>query len=329
MTEARDALDWLLDRSEPAMRYLASRDLLDPRPNERVLARLRSEVSKGAWAMRVLARQQAKTYWATKKTCYLPKFTATIWQLQVLADLGLSGRDERIANAVEMWFDLHTAKDRAFTPWSRREADVHARIHFRHRDRFMKYGHLCTTGNAARSLIRFGYLRDERVQAALDWLVDAQCGDGGWHCFGRPEGTIDSWEAMSAFAEIQTERRSSDVKRAIERGAEFFLKRRLLHEGEYFARWWSLRYPWHYFYDVLVGLDFMTALGFGRDPRMREALNHLESKRLPEGRWKLDGTNGNLVIESREKPSKMITFLALRILKRAGRLRPSREAASL
>ena len=184
------------------MRYLASRDLLDPRPNERVLARLRSEVSKGGWAMRMLERQKTKTYWATKKTCYLPKFTATIWQLQVLADLGLSRRDERIANAVEMWFDLHTAKDRAFTPWSRREADVHARIHFRHRDRFMKYGHLCTTGNAARSLVRFGYLRDERVQAALDWLVDAQCGDGGWHCFGRPEGTIDSWEAMSAFAEI-------------------------------------------------------------------------------------------------------------------------------
>jgi len=73
----------------------------------------------------------------------------------------------------------------------------------------------------------------------------------------------------------------------------------------------------------------MTALGFGKDARMREALNHLESKRLPEGRWKLDGTNGNLVIESRVKPSKIITFLALRVLKRAGRLRPSRDAASL
>jgi hypothetical protein len=320
MPASREVLDWLLDPSEPAMRYLASRDLLDPRPSDRVLARLRAEVSKRGWAARSFARQKAKTYWSTEKTCYLPKFSSTIWQLQVLADLGLFRRDERIANAVDLWFDLHIAKDGAFTPWSRRETKEYARIHFRHPDRFMKHGHLCTTGNMVRSLIRFGYLRDERVRTAIDWLIDEQRDDGGWHCFGRPAGTIDSWEAMSAFAEIPPDRRSSDVKRAIEQGAEFFLKRRLLHEGERFERWWSLRYPWHYFYDALVGLDFMTALGHSKDPRMQEALAHLESKRLPDGRWELDGTNGNLVIESKGRPSKMITFLALRVLKRARRL---------
>lgn len=320
MTVARVVLNWLLDPSEPAMRYLASRDLLDPRPSERVLARLRAEVSRRGWAARSLARQKAKTYWATGKTCYLPKFGSTIWQLQVLADLGLSRRDERISNPVDLCFDLHIAEDGGFTPWSRREGREYARIHFRHRDRFMKHGHLCTTGNMVRSLIRFGYLRDERVRVAIDWLVDAQYEDGGWDCFGRPQSTIDAWEAMGALAAIPPESRSADVKRTIERGSEFFLKRRLLHEGEYFGRWWGLRYPWHYFYDVLVGLDFMTGLGYAKDPRMRDALKHLESKRLPNGGWRLDGTNGNLVIESKGNPSKMITFLALRVLKRAGRL---------
>jgi len=319
MTVPQDALDWLLDPSEPAMRYLASRDLLEPRPGERVVARLRAEVPKHGWATRILARQKAKTYWASKKACYVPKFSATIWNLQVLADLGLSRRDERIANAVDLWFDLHIAEDDGFTPWSRREGKEFARIHFRHRDRFMKRGHLCTTGNMVRSLIRLGYVKDERVRAAIDWLVGEQLEDGGWDCFGRPAGTIDAWEAMSAFAEIPPDRQSSEVKRTIERGAEFFLKKRLLHEGKRFGPRWSLRYPWHYFYDVLVGLDFMTALGYAKDPRMREAIKHLESKRLPDGRWKLDGTNGNLVIEPKGKPSKMITFLALRVLKRAGR----------
>ena len=108
------------------------------------------------------------------------------------------------------------------------------------------------------------------------------------------------------------------MKRAIERGAELFLERKLLHEGPRYDRWWSLRYPWHYFYDVLVGLDFMTALGYGKDPRMAEAIKHLKAKRLADGRWGLDGTNGNLVLESRGKPSKMITFLALRSLRSAG-----------
>jgi len=312
-------LTWLLEPSEPAMQYLASRDLVHPRPSTRSLAALRGRVASTGWAEKILHRQRARTYWATKRTCYLPKFTSTIWQLQVLADLGLTRTDDRIANAVDLWFDLHLAKDGGYTPWSRTEGAQYRRTHFSHKDRFMKHGHLCTTGNMVRSLIRFGYLDDERVRSAIRWLVDEQYPSGGWDCFAREDATMDAWEGMSALAEIPPSQRSSGVKRAIARGVEFFLEKRLLHEGAYFKRWWWLRYPWHYHYDVLVGLDFMTALGYGNDPRTKEALDHLESKRLPDGRWNLDRTNGNMVVESRGKPSKMITFLALRALRRAGR----------
>src|SRR5712664_1582954 len=107
MSATRDVLDWLLDPSEPAMRYLASRDLLEPRPGTRALSRLQVEIPKRGWAAQILTRQKARTYWAARKACYVPKFIATIWQLQVLADLGLSRRDERIENPVELWFDLH------------------------------------------------------------------------------------------------------------------------------------------------------------------------------------------------------------------------------
>ncbi len=47
---------------------------------------------------------------------------------------------------------------------------------------------------------------------------------------------------------------------------------------------------------------------------------HLESKRRPDSRWELDHTKENLVVEPRHPPSKMITFLALRALRRAGRI---------
>lgn len=306
---ARDPRDpvlaWLLEPSEPAMRYLASRDLVTPTPSDRTLARLRAEVPKRGWAAAILAKQRERTWWTTKKTCYVPKFRSTIWQLQVLADLGMTRRDERIANAAEFWFDLHyNGNDGGYSPGARTEK--------------WHGSHLCTTGNMVRSLIRLGYLDDDRLQSAIRWLVGEQYPDGGWDCFGRKEATMDAWEAMSAFAEIPQARRSSDVKQAIVKGAEFFLERRLLYEGKYFERWWWLRYPWHYFYDVLVGLDFMTALGYGRDPRLREALDHLTSKRGADGRWVLDHTNGNMRLETTKRPSKMTTFLALRVLRRAG-----------
>lgn len=303
-------ISWLMDPVEPSMSYLVSRDILEPRPSARTLERLRALVSSEGWAAKILAGQREKTWWATKRTCYRPKFRSTIWQLQVLADLGVTKSDERIANAVEFWFDLHYARDGGYSPY------VKARR-----------GHLCTTGNMVRSLIRMGYLNDERVQAAIRWLVDQQLRDGGWDCFGRPNGTLDAWEAMSAFAQIPDHRRTNEIKEATKRGAEFFLSKRLLHEGVSSRRWLKFYYPWHYFYDVLVGLDFMVRLGYGKDRRLHEALSLLISKRGSDGKWILDGVPGTrrtseryapvsaLRIETPHRPSKMITFLAMRVLK--------------
>ena len=309
-------VSWLVDSVEPSMTYLVSRDLLKPRPSVTNLERLRSLVPTSGWAARILARQHEKSWWATKITCCRPKFRSTIWQLEALADLGLTGKDERIANAVELFFDLHVATDGGYHPYSSlAPSDYGLR------------GHLCTTGNMVRSLIRFGYLRDERVQTAIDWLVDHQLPDGGWDCFWRRHGTLDAWEAMSAFAEIPSRRRTPKIREAIRRGAEFFLRRRLLHEGPPAREWRKLHYPWHYFYDVLVGLDFMVRLGYGNDPRIHEALSLLTSKRRSDGKWVLEGIHGTrrtnkrftplapLRIETPSRPSKMITFLAMRILK--------------
>jgi hypothetical protein len=300
-------IDWLLEPTEPSIRYLTARDLFEPRPSKRTLSKLQSAIPKKGWAARILSLQREKTWWATNKTCYRPKFRSTIWQLQVLADLGLTRKDERIANAVEFWFDLHLAKDGGYSGG--------VVSHPLHRGR----GHLCMTGNMARSLIRFGYLKDERIQSAINWLVNEQLLDGGWDCFGRPKGTIDGWEAMSAFAEVPVNKRSPQVRRAIERGAEFFLKRRLIHEGRPSRTWVTLHYPWHYIYDYLVGLDFMTRLGYGRDDRMQEAFTMLISARRPDGRWNLNGNNRYPYLEQPGQPSKMITFLALRALKHNGR----------
>jgi hypothetical protein len=302
-------LAWLLEPSQPSMRFLASRDLLSPKPSAAALARLRAQVPQLGWAARILARQREGTWWATNRTCYYPKYRSTMWQLEVLGDLGCTRRDPRIARAVDFWFARHyDAKGGGYAPGQRGDA----------------YGqftasHFCTTGIMARALIRLGYTDDPRVQSALDWLLREQLPDGGWDCFGRTRGTIDAWEAMHAFAEVPLRRRSPAMRNAIARGAEFFLDRGLLHEGPRFERWYWCRYPWHYHYDHLVGLDFLTALGHGRDKRLEEAWANLEGKRLPDGRWRLDHTNGDLVVEPRGRPSKMITFLALRALRRAGR----------
>src|SRR5205807_8040735 len=79
---------------------------------------------------------------------------------------------------------------------------------------------VCFTGNAARMLVRFGYLRDPHLRPAIDWLVRHQKKDGGWHCFRSSIGTLDCWEALAAFSALPTASRTPEILRAIERGAE-------------------------------------------------------------------------------------------------------------
>lgn len=294
-------LAWLLEPSEPAVRFLASRDLVHPRPSAGSLARMRLEIPNRGWAAAILSRQKERTWWGRKDTCYWPRQVGTYWCLAVLADLGASREDDRIANAVEHMLRIHLAPDGGFSPLGPPKAS-----------------HFCSTGIMVRTLLQLGYEDDPRTHGGIDWLVDAQRGDGGWNCRPRLESTLDGWEAMAAFAAIPESKRTREVTQAVERGAEFYLSHGLIHQGTAYPRWSQLHYPWQYWYDVLVGLDFLTALGHGKDTRLREAIELLQSKRRPDGRWTLEGTNGNLRIERQGQPSKMLTFLALRVLSRAG-----------
>jgi hypothetical protein len=297
-------MQWLLEPTQPAMRYLASRDLLTPRPAAGHLESLRAEIPDRGWASQILLRQRERTWWGTPANCYWPKVNGTYWSLSVLADLGMTREDERISNAVEHMLRIHLAPDGGFSPFGP-----------------PKPSHFCSTGIMVRTLLQFGYTDDPRTWGGIGWLVDAQLEDGGWDCRPPWESTLDAWEAMAAFAAIPRNRRTPEVRTAVERGAAFYLGRSLFHEGAPYPRWTQLHYPWHYWYDVLVGLDFLTALGYRKDPRMLEALRAVKSKRRADGRWKLEGTNGNLCAEPRGRPSKMITFLSLRVLRRIGESR--------
>ncbi|MGQ0796932.1 MAG: hypothetical protein ACT4OI_03580, partial [Methanobacteriota archaeon] len=108
----------------------------------------------------------------------------------------------------------------------------------------------------------------------------------------------------------------------------------LLREGpKPYAPWLRLHYPVHYYYDLLVGLDTLTALGYGDDSRIRPALERLTRMRNRDGSWNMDALHPDsedpvyqmpgpfypLGLEVPGRPSRWITATALLVLKRAGR----------
>ncbi len=312
----KSVLEWLLEEDQPSVRYLTLTQLLDKPEDDPEVREARETIPRRGWAADILAKQDPAGWWVRPEKFYTPKYLSTNWMLLVLADLGLTKDEPRIKKAVEPWKKLYAKADGGF--------GIDA----------SKTSHLCTAGNTARALVQFGYVDDPAVRRAFEWFEKVRSHLGGWSCFlsGR---NLDSWEPMSAFAVYPRSKWTAGMTRAVEEGAEFFLQRELYKQGEHYEPWYRFHYPVHYYYDLLVGLDFMTALGYGKDPRLKHALGVLKERRRSDGRWNLDAVHPDVeggsaewykkhpkdrptpfALEEVEQPSKMITLRAMRVLHR-------------
>lgn len=311
-------IDWLLEKSQPAVRYRALVDLLDRKESDAEVRRTRSQIARVGWAREQLDLQGPKGFWEPREPknlrewfdfLYFPYYTATNWRALVLAEWGLDSSTPQIRKLADLLFQY---KLRLSSPFN------------------FYYEEMCISANTARMLTQFGYADDFRVRKLYDWLLEDQRDDGGWNCSHGTPGTLDVWEPLAAFATLPKAKRSAKMEQAISRGAEFYLERKLFHEGKPYAPWLRLHYPNHYFYDILVGLDVLTQLGFAGDRRLDPTLKILTDKRRSDGTWLLDRVHPDVVkksdlpsgkirrleIEPAGRPSKWLTMKALRVLKR-------------
>ena len=102
-----------------------------------------------------------------------------------------------------------------------------------------------------------------------------------WYC-------CTSWAQMAGHVRSRTESRA-----ARQAGEEFLLERNLFRRkttGEPAdADYLLLGHPQRCVYSILRALDHLRAgaslAGAPADPRLTEALDHLRSRRMPDGRW--------------------------------------------
>ena len=318
---------WLVGpRSDPSVRarywlQVEGRPETDPRVRKAL-----EQIGRTGWAASLLSQQWPDGHWGPPGTSgpnlFRPKFIATHWVALVLADLGMTRADPRIRKLAELLLARYETggNDRSSRPLDYRAG---------------RGGEICVTGMIVRALIQFGYLDHPAVQRSVTWLVRQQKSDGGWNDSGRA-GSLDGWKPLAALAEIPEKDRGESVQRSVERGAEFFLRHRLMEDGKVrYPPWFRIHYPNHYYYDMLLGLRILTRLGYCEDRRMVPALRWLRSKRSREGTWALDALNPDLdprlteyrygdeivfpmMLELPHEPSRWATVEALSVLSRVG-----------
>jgi hypothetical protein len=320
----QSSIEWLLEKNQPSIRHQTLTTLLDRSINEEEVREAYSQIAKKGWAKEILKEQlpgfrvgnswQFQGYWHNYSLLNRPKYISTVWKFLVLIDLGLTAKNHQVEKTCSLLSDRYLKRKENY--------------------------HLCMTANISRALIQAGYDEHNRIRSALDWLVSEQKEDGGWHCFNSSKGTLDCWEPLSAFAALPKSRWNRRIKRSVERGSEFYLERRLYREGTHrYAAWFRFHYPTHYYYDLLVGLDVLSSLGYGKDRRMNFALDLLRKRQREGGRWIMDALHPDISkdlpetsyssvppyepfpaipfgLEKVGKPSKIITLRALRVLNR-------------
>jgi hypothetical protein len=322
-----DSTDWLLEIENPSVRYFTLCQILDKPQDELEVMAAKEAIMHAGVVPKILAKQNSDGSWELPEKFYTAKYKGTVWQLLILAELGVDQKDEQIRKAAE--FILENSQDResgGFSAWPSVKLGGG-----RHSGVFP-----CLTGNMVWSLIRLGLLDCEQVQRGVAWIVRYQrfddsesCAPKVWPyektpgCFGKHSCHMGVVKSLKALSEIPVDKRSKDITETIQSGAEYMLKHHIYKRSHNLSQvskpgWLRFGFPLMYQTDVLEILGILTKLGY-KDERMQEAVDLVVSKQDKFGRWNLENTfNGSFQtnIEQKGKPSKWITLNALTVLKR-------------
>jgi hypothetical protein len=313
MAGVDDPTKWLLESKTPSIVYQARRDLRAGRPAAAQLRAAKARVMRSGAVPAILSRQSARGSWKIDKGgFYGPKFYSTHWSMMLLAELGAEGSDPAFRRGAEYMLDATRAGVR---------------------DQLMgkAFHWSCLYGN----ILRYAWITRRGKQPELERLaefcacavIDADC-RCGWNS-GKP----CAWGAartLWGLAAIPDRLRTRAVKRAIRRGLQFLLADHSLVKADYPTPrrgrvnplWFKLNFPLFYQADILFVLRVLDDLDALDRREARPALDWLESRRRPDGRWK--GTSPFRrrtwrEMGAPEETDRWVTLQALRILRHAGR----------
>jgi len=314
----RAVIDWLLDPrdSDPSIRWQVKRDLLDAAEDEWTAERATIETE--GWGAHLLALESEDGSW--DGGAHFPAgfrwgdepgqpWTSTSHSLTQLREFGIMPDSERMQRAITL-IGRNVRWEYDDLPYWDGEVEP------------------CINGQAVANGTYFGL----DMTPVVERLVGERLEDGGWNCEAERGSVRSSFHTTIDVLESLLEheragRGTGAVTTARQGGEEYLLERRLfrrLSTGEPAdERMLALIHPSRYIYHVLRGLDYFRSVGMltgaRPDQRLSEAVEHLRSRRLDDGRWPLDwnptGRTWFDVDDGEGEPSRWITLQALRVLR--------------
>lgn len=333
------AVSWLLQSEDPSVRYLTLTEVLGKPHDLPDVESARKQIPQGPKVRVLLSGQRRDGGFGVHP---YQKWTGAHWRLVSLVELGISPGFKPAVRATDL-----------VLKWLLGDAHLQnvPKINGRYRR--------CASqeGNALAVCSRLGIANDPRVKQLAESLIEWQWPDGGWNCDRKEDVHHSSFnESLSTLwglVEYTKSTGDDPASDAAEKAAEFFLRHKIfrscrtdqvrppetfnsrVYHRIFVHPFTDLHYPLYWHYDILQALTILSRAGKLSDPRTREAMGVIESKRLNDGTWKPDDyywrlkrtsrpklgmqSNVEIVDWGRQGPNEMITLNALRMLKAAAK----------
>jgi len=300
-----DPMPWLLEKSDPAVRALTLRQLLDRGPRDAELRETQQRAMTSPPISTILRRQRADGAWPGQDM-YVPKYQGTHWSNLLLVEYGADPGDPRVKRAARRVLEDLSSEDQGEMGW------VLSRDH----------GGSCFTGNVVRYVALAGYGSDARLEPLVQRLVrDSKKFDAACWINGEDPCAWGYARLVWGLAALPEAARTREVERTLRRGVEFLLSYKL-ERGRYPTAtepsylWRQLSFPLFYQADVLFVLRAIDAAGELDDPRAQPAIAWLLARQDERGRWGGRAPYADRM-PSRVDASKWVTLQVLTLLKHA------------
>lgn len=341
-----DALDWLLEDNAPGVAFLARQRLLGESPRSRRMQSLRRQANDYPSVAQMLERVDDAIAAGNYK-----KYQGAYWTLIFLAEMQADGRDPRLRRLARHVLSIQL-KNAGFAPSGKPSFEIvcltanllRALVHCgfgedpdvvrgyrRLAERILAHrGVPCMIieNHTLLSSCRMTLPQTLRAVAAappgvprsevrrLRQLLVEKLFEVRIYRYVRPDSRHFQKDLVPLRPKGTTVR---ELKAAYLGDHPSPLEERLPKEG-----WLRFGFPSSYNPDLLEAMLALAELGVPYAPVMDEALDVIESKRGQDGRFRLETSlNGKMLanVERKGRPSKWLTWRALYVLQRFGRLK--------
>ena len=301
------SIDWLLEDENPSVKYYTLINILGEKLHPSNVLHYEDLIRKSDPAASILSLQDPSGIWHEGNFAYNPLYRASFWQLYFLSLFGVTKNSPGVEKAVRLMVNDMQTLSGAFPSIGRYSGNL-----------------MCMQGITLEMLLRLGYFDAPFTQHLIDFVTDLVFRND-FRCKYRQQLKCP-WgiaKIIRGLNNIPLNNRSENILKTLNKATKFLLSHDIV-EANYprkkeKSRQWSLfGFPRGFQSDILEISQILVDAGCSKqNANIKNAMRYIHNKKLEDWKWKLEfSLNGRMLvdIEKKNKPSKWITYFALKTL---------------